>query len=87
MTPTTSNDCNDSAPASFAAAPGSAAPDCCAAWTRSGERAAEFVAIRWGMTDLESEMKLQFCPWCGRARPNDQAHLQPPGGNGGAQNK
>jgi len=57
---------------SLAPAQCSAAPDCCAEWTRSG-KALEYVAAEKGYRGIwRLEGLFHFCPWCGRARQNEK---------------
>lgn len=49
----------------------SAVPACCAEWTRSGN-AIYTLSIAAAMVGQKYEGEdFLFCPWCGRARPND----------------
>src|SRR5688500_12169918 len=51
---------------------GSDTPDCCTAWTRSGRTLEPAMMSAWATPPVEAEMRFKFCPWCGRARPNEK---------------
>lgn len=52
-------------------------PDCCAEWTRSARRL-NVTVVRVGGMRSEPDASIRFCPWCGRARHNNQGEPQPP---------
>jgi hypothetical protein len=56
----------------LAAPTGSASPDCCAEMTRSAWRL-NVTIIDNSMMRVVPDESVKFCPWCGRARLNDDS--------------
>jgi hypothetical protein len=53
-------------------------PDCCDEWTRSAGRIEHLNLVVAPDDYYSSWHKFLFCPWCGRARPNDRGQAQTP---------
>lgn len=57
---------------SFAAPTGSDPPDCCAEWARSVGMLDTLCVLSSLHNVPYRGASFNFCPWCGRARPNDK---------------